>query len=129
MNKLFIFFILTIISYSIHLNTEPKCKNDESIIHFMNYLHHILSVYTILGSFLFGYHKTHIIISIIIIFVRSLYNFRCPVTLVYNKLCDIPMETPFHDIPSIILPKNRNLDFTSIISLVILYDIYYIQNI
>ena len=85
MNKLFIFFILTIISYSIHLNTKPKCKNDESIIHFMNYLHHVLSVYTIVGSFLFGYHKTHIIISIIIIFVRSLYNFRCPVTLVYNQ--------------------------------------------
>ena len=96
----------------------------------MNYLHHGLSAYTIFGSFLFGYHKTHLIITIIIIFVRSLYNFRCPITLVYNRLCDIPMETEFHDILSVILPKNiKHSDFTSIISLVILYDIYYIQNI
>ena len=128
MNKLFIFFILTIISYSIHLNTEPKCKSDESIIHLMNYLHHVLSVYTILGSFLFGHHKTHIIIIIIVVLARSLYNFRCPVTLLYNKLCDIPMETRFHDILSVILPKNiKHGDFTSLIGLVILYDLYYIK--
>jgi len=127
MNNQYIFFILTIISYSIHINAEPKCKSDESIIHLMNYLHHVLSVYTIFGSFLFGYHKTHIILTITIIFIRSLYNFRCPITLIYNRICDINIETEFNDILSVVLPKNiRHNDFTSITSLIILYDLFFI---
>ncbi len=93
----------------------------------MNYLHHVLSVYTIFGSFLFGYHKTHIILTITIIFIRSLYNFRCPITLIYNRICDINIETEFNDILSVVLPKNiRHSDFTSIISLIILYDLFFI---
>jgi hypothetical protein len=126
----YLLFFLLIISSIIIERSIVKCKKETILPTIIQLLHHIVSIYLIFGSIIFGLHKIHLTI---IIFILTLHfvNKGCILTHIYNDLCKLKKSHNFITIYDGLLYK---LGYTIsiiptlfIIVLVILYDIYMIK--
>jgi len=77
-------FILLIIFESYIDPDIVKCSNWSGRLLLL--LHHVLSVYLVLGSLLLGSPITHVIVNLLVILVWFKYK-RCVTTIYNNKLC------------------------------------------
>ena len=83
-NRLFIFIILVIIES--YLDPDVSyCSGMYGKLLLL--LHHILSVYLVIGSILLGNPELHVIISAIVVLLW-VHNKRCITTVYNNKICN-----------------------------------------
>ena len=89
-------------------------------------LHHIVSIYVLLGGILFN-SKYHLIFIIIILIHWLTNNNSCYLTTITNKFCGYNKEKNFEDlIYKLNFRKlNKNIHYYLLIIL-IFYDIYYL---
>lgn len=94
-------------------------------------LHHLLQLYFFFGSFVFGYHRYHIVLIVGAFLVHKIHN-RCPITIVHNRLCGFNDNDPLTTIINKIVPNYpNNIDDTTImyytlLILVFIYDVFYL---
>lgn len=119
----FLFFVLVFLSFLHEENNKP-CKNKDINIKLLSLLHHFISVYLFLGSFIFGRHGLHLLYTIILWIQWQFLEFTtgekyCIITRYYNGLCG-------HDINDrqYILPNH--LGIFNILYLILVYDIYHV---
>lgn len=94
-------------------------------------LHHILQIYILWGSLLFGFYKFHLFFITIAFFVHKTYGI-CPITLYHNKKCKY--KNPKAPLNTIINETIRLLDlnvspidcYYTILGIVVLYNIHMI---
>ncbi len=119
--KLLIYLILVSISFSVD-RYYIICKNDTLYTKIVSMLHHAFSIYLFFGTFIFENYLFNIIIIILTIISWLFYNNRCFLSIYYNKLCDIPEDTPFHDITEVI---NKRIEITNIDYYVVIFIFIY----
>ena len=64
---------------------------------FLILAHHQLSAYLILGSFVFGNHKLHIVILTCAFMVHKIFKI-CPLTRLHNKICGLELDKPLYTV-------------------------------
>ena len=115
----FLFFCLLIsLSYGIEQNFSEPCKEKTMANQTLSVGHHILSCYNYFGSFIFGSHQIHLLVLGLTIIVFNFYG-RCPLTIYYNRSCEINEKQRFKDI-SYFLPLNM---IKIIITGIVMYNI------
>ena len=122
--NIIIFIILVTIPYIIEYN-----KNYNKLINRLDaagllLFHHIMSVYLIFGSILFGFYKIHFIIALITIGVWIKGQFYCVITKTYNKMININPNETFKDI-SYYLRKYSRIKYVHILIIIgaLFYDL------
>ena len=122
--KIIIFILLVIIEISLDKNIN-KCKNILGKLLLIG--HHFGGVYLVLGSLLLGYHLFHLIIIVLTIIPYIIYN-GCFLTVWNNILCNFDEKALFTSWLNILF-GDKNIKTIHIIgiSIVILYDLYYIN--
>lgn len=120
-----IFFFLFNLSNYLHIK-NTKCKTSDYRVWTLNYFHHIISVYGIFGSILFGNHLLHFLALIFVLILWKFYDNRCPLTLWFNEDCNIDEGEQFYDL---LQPITRLLNYDlryMVIFLLLIYDLYFI---
>jgi hypothetical protein len=85
----FFICIITLQIYKDPTIQDCKSKSGTALIIF----HHALQLFFIFGSFVFGYHKIHLIILILAFITHITYK-MCPLTIIHNKLCEFDKNNP-----------------------------------
>ena len=122
MLQLLIFFILVCLQIGLD-NNMKKCKNIKGRL--LLALHHILQIYSLFGSVVFGYHKLHII-SLLIAIVVHYVNGKCFITVLHDKLChfkDSRLETFLNHILRVLKIEYKSFIYYGLLILVLIYDI------
>lgn len=130
MDKKVLFFAgLVVLSYEVDIIMQ-SCTNRSLLSDMISFIHHIVSLYGILGSILFGNHKEHFIFLIIVLFGWAIFG-ECVLTIWYEKICDItPNSKRSHlDILSRIVETIFQIELSKPIILMsvfglMLYDVY-----
>ena len=106
-------------------NKINKCKNIYG--KYLLIFHHFISIYNYFGSILLGHHLIHLIIIICAGIVFLIDN-KCPITKWHNELCNFDEIFLFNTYVNIIFGnKYANKIHVTLILLVILYDLYYVN--
>ena len=71
--QIILFILLTLLQIYFD-NTKCEDKSGRILL----YIHHLLSIYLMFGSILFGYYKIHLMIVIISLLVHYKF-FECPI--------------------------------------------------
>ena len=122
MINIILFILLVLLSYCLQKN-NTNCYSKKKSTYIYNFIHHIISVYGIFGSILFKNYLFHLISIFSIMILWQLYNNRCPLTLIYNKDCNINIDIGFYDIIKYLSEKiNIPLRYPILIGIII-YDI------
>ena len=88
MDKKVLFFIaVVVVSFIVEIIMQT-CSNRSIWSDIISFIHHILSIYGILGSILFGYHKEHLLFLVSVLIGWAVFG-KCIFTIWYEKLCDI----------------------------------------
>ena len=96
--ELIIYLILVIFSFHLDKPYVP-CHNSCSIYtDILSFIHHCGSIYLIFGSLLFGHYLLHLLCLLATVLGWLIFKGRCVFTIYYNRLCDIPDDTRFHDL-------------------------------
>ena len=127
-NRFLIYLILILISIYLHNRTkseEVKKKYTRKII-LIEIFHHFISNYATFGSILFGYHKIHLTVLLIIgaLWVTS-NDYTCPITIYCNERTGQKDVKDFKDL-KYHLSELFNLNLFIILVLLICYDLYFI---
>lgn len=124
--KLLIYLALVFISFLME-RSYNLCQNQPLYTMFISIIHHILSIYIYIGTFIFNFYIFNIIIVILTIIGWISYNNRCFLSIYYNNLCDIPEEVYFHDIINLMyeLLPFENFHYYILI-MVLLYNFYFL---
>lgn len=122
--------IIFIVLYCIELYLDDMFFSCESFRgKLVIFIHHIITVYGVFGSLLFGYYFIHIIFTIIIITGFILYE-DCILNIYTNLLCNFEKDTP---IKNYLYYVSKTLDVNKINVLfifkivIITYDAYMIS--
>lgn len=121
--NILIFILLIILQYLLDNN-----KNKNLYILLLIIIHHIINIYVIYGSILFGYYKIHVIIVLIGFLIHLFYR-RCPITIYTNKLSNNNEKKKFETfLNHIINFFNLNIDiklvYYTLLIIIIIYDLY-----
>ena len=124
-NYAWLFILAGLISFVLERQTNSGCK-ETPITLLISFLHHYGSMYLTFGSVVFGNHALHLL-SLIIVVTLWTINKTCYVTTVYNKLCNIYTNRPFHDVFFLVNEYLQVPYFRYILAtLVLLYDLKHI---
>jgi hypothetical protein len=96
--KLILFFIITLISFSLE-ESKKLCPKPTYYTRIVSFFHHTISIYSVLGSLLFKNYVFHSL-SILIAYLGWIISKdnTCILTVYYNRLCDIQENEKFKDI-------------------------------
>ena len=127
MYSLIIYLIIVYISFYLHniSKTEEIKKKYNKKILLIELIHHFISNYITYGGILFGYHKFHLIIIVILVILWFKYNNDCPITLYCNKKTNQSLNAKFKDLNYFIKEK-INVPYYHILIIIIIYDLYFI---
>jgi hypothetical protein len=124
MNSYVVFILISAFTYLLDEYNSVKCSQNILLSAFVKYYHHLFSTYLFLGSFLWGYHKIHLLISLLTL-IHWLFIEECSFTTLYNKICG--NEGKFKDILHFIF--NKPIPFSYVpkyfaISVIIIHNSY-----
>lgn len=124
-----ILFVLIIVIQIYMDEMLPKCETNYGKLFII--LHHMLQLFFFFGSFVFGYHRYHLVLIVGAFLVHKIYR-RCPITIVHNRMCGFDDNDPLITLINKIVPNYPdNLDDTTIVYytlliLVFIYDVFYL---
>ena len=121
--KLELFSLLVLIEFI--LDPTKKMKTPYCIL--VLFFHHIISIYAMFGSLIFGYHLIHFIF-LIITCLLFLYYKRCFLTIYTNNICNISQKNTFQSFGNhISKTENQVILLTkSYVLFILMYDLYHI---
>lgn len=123
--------IIFVILFSIELYLDDMFISCESLKgKIVIFTHHIIAIYGVFGSFIFGYYLFHIIFTIIIISGFILFG-DCLMNTYTNIVCKYNIDTPLKDFIyhiSKLLDIKKNTILCIFKLSVIMYDGYMISN-
>lgn len=122
MLRFLIFFVSVCLQIGLDNNIN-KCKNSKGRL--LLAIHHIMQIYSLFGSVVFGYHKLHII-SLLIALVVHYVNGKCFITTLHDKLCHFNnsrLETFLNHILRVLKIEYKPIIYYGMLVLVLIYDI------
>ena len=127
--KFLVLFLLVLLSY-VTEKIHVKCNKRTVWKELFSFVHHIISVWLIFGTFIFNkFHLFHLI-AITIVFAHwhimesATGVYGCYLSRLYNDVCGLPREKKFVDMFSVLDSKTTLILYI----LVVLYDMYFISN-
>lgn len=98
---LYLFLLFIFISY-IYEKNVIKCKKYTLKTELLSLLHHLISGYVFIGTFLFNFPVFNILFALALLlgwYLMEIKNGKsaCILTVMYNKECGRPYEEPFYD--------------------------------
>ena len=120
-----LFFILVISSFLLEECVKPCHPKEKGLKQkLVSFIHHLITIYIFLGSFVFGKHILHLVIFSLVWLHWKLMKFYtgkeyCIITRYYNNLCGHNIEDQHYNIPNV-------LGVYNIIYFIVFYDIYHV---
>lgn len=124
--RLLIFFFLVCLQIGLD-NNMKKCKNIKGRL--LLAIHHILQIYSLFGSVVFGYHKLHIISLLVALLVHYVSG-RCFITNLHDKLCQVKesrLDTFLNHILRVLRIEYNPFIYYGLLIAVLIYDILCIR--
>ncbi len=126
--KFLIYFLLVLISYFTE-KVNVKCKKNNAGKELFSIIHHSISVFLVLGSFIFN--KFHLLHLFFLAFVVAHWHlmetttgvYGCYLSRLYNDICGLPRDDKFIDIFSVLNGQAT----LSLYGVILLYDMYFIS--
>lgn len=123
-----IFVFITIIQIYFDKNIYA-CQTYKGII--VSIIHHFLQIYSIFGSFIFGYHKLHLI-ALISALLFHVLNGKCFISEIQNNFCNfdenIRLETFLNHLLRMLNIDFQNYIYYNLLLFIIIYDVVYIMS-
>jgi len=128
-NNIEIFTLLCLVQIALDDVQFQSCRNKCGKLLIM--VHHILAIYLVFGSVIFGCHKRHLFVISMALFLNMIGN-MCPITKWHNTMCGHPSDTY---LPTYLnhMFKGRDIQtmrkiYKSVLLFVILYDVKHVLN-
>lgn len=126
--RFLIFFLIVILSY-LYEKINVKCKRNSVGKQLFSFIHHCISIWLILGTFIFNrFHLLHLFFLTFVVAHWFLMEtatgvYGCYLSRLYNDVCGLPYDDKFIDIFSVL---NEPITI-SLYAFIVLYDMYFIS--
>ena len=125
--NIYIFIFLSTLQIYFDKNIHA-CQTYKGIT--VSIIHHFLQIYSIFGSFIFGYHQLHLIALIIALLFHVLSG-KCFISEIQNNLCkfdkNIKLETFLNHLLRVLNIEFKNFIYYLLLLFIIIYDVVYIM--